>query len=99
MSAVFADTFYWIAITNIDDFAHVRAKSLTGAIAPRTLVTTEEVLTEYLNYFSAWGPHFRRKALANVQHILSSNAVEVLPQTAASFVAGLTLYGARPDKD
>lgn len=99
MSAVFADTFYWIAITNIDDFAHGRAKSLIRSVAPRMLVTTEEVLTEYLNYFSAWGPHFRRKALTNVQHILSSYSVEVLPQTAASFAAGLALYSARPDKN
>jgi hypothetical protein len=25
MSAVFADTFYWIAFTNVQDFAHERA--------------------------------------------------------------------------
>jgi hypothetical protein len=30
------------------------------------ICTTEEVLTEYLNYFAAGGPHFRRMAALNI---------------------------------
>lgn len=58
MNAVFADTFYWIALTNLQDIAHEKAKSFALSAAPGALCTTEEVLTEYLNYFAAWGSNF-----------------------------------------
>jgi predicted nucleic acid-binding protein len=98
MNAVFADTFYWIAITNLQDFAHQKAKGFMLSTTPAALCTTEEVLTEYLNYFAAWGPNFRRKASINVQNMLGSRTVHIVPQTAASFSAGLDLYRARLDK-
>ena len=62
------------------------------------LCTTEEVLTEYLNYFAAWGPRFREKVVLNVQSISESPTVEVVSQTPASFHSGLELYRARLDK-
>jgi uncharacterized protein len=46
MMAVFADTFYWIALTNVRDLAHERAKALTLSLRPRILFTTQEVLIE-----------------------------------------------------
>jgi hypothetical protein len=46
MTAVFADTFYWIALTNVADRAHETAKAITLAAKPGTICTTEEVLTE-----------------------------------------------------
>jgi predicted nucleic acid-binding protein len=98
MKAFFADTFYWIAFTNIQDKAHEKAKAFTLSVTPGMIVTTEEVLTEYLNYFGGWGTRFRRKATVNVQNLRDSQTVEVVPQTAASFLAGLDLYRARPDK-
>ena len=55
MNAVFADTFYWIALTNLQDRGHDKAKAFTLSATPGALCTTEEVLTEYLNYFAAWG--------------------------------------------
>jgi uncharacterized protein len=98
MSAVFGDTFYWIALTNVQDVAHEKAKALTRSLPPWTILTTEEVLIEYLNYFGSWGPSFRRKAFANVQNMRSSRTVKVLPGGEASFAMGLDLYGARLDK-
>ena len=59
MSAVFADTFYWIALTAPQDAAHERARQFTGDI-----VTTEEVLAEYLNFFCAAPEPLRRKVAA-----------------------------------
>jgi len=56
MNAVFADVFYWIAFTNVQDFAHERAKAFTRSAKPDVIYTTEEVLTEYLNYFGLWRP-------------------------------------------
>jgi predicted nucleic acid-binding protein len=94
MNVVFADTFYWIALTNLKDLAHEKAKSKV----PGGLCTTEEVLTEYLNYFAAWGPNFRRKASMNVGAMRESPTVQIVPQTSASFFAGFELYQTRLDK-
>jgi predicted nucleic acid-binding protein len=94
MNGVFADTFYWIALTNLKDLAHERAKSFD----PIVLWTTEEVLTEYLNYFAAWGSNFRSKAAINVHTMRASPTVEIVPQTRASFNAGFELYQTRLDK-
>jgi predicted nucleic acid-binding protein len=98
MSAVFADTFFWIAFTNIQDQAHEKAKAYARSTMPEMICTTEEVLTEYLSYFGGWGSTFRQKAALNVRNIRSSQAVEVVSQTADSFEAGFALYRARPDK-
>ena len=94
MNAVFADTFYWIALTNIKDLAHEQAQSMS----PDALCTTEEVLTEYLNYFAAWGPNFRLKASMNVHTMRETRTVQIVPQTPVSFSVGLLLYEARLDK-
>lgn len=98
MNAVFADTFYWIAATNIQDLAHQRVAAFTRQTKPDMVCTTEEVLTEYLNYFAAWGPHFRQRAARNIQSMISNQNVRVVAQTANSFRSGLELYRTRLDK-
>ena len=98
MNTVFADTFYWIAFTNAQDHAHERAKQFTLSAKPRTIYTTEEVLTEYLNYFAGWSSRFRRYAATSVQNMRENQTVRIVPQTAASFEAGFILYRARLDK-
>ena len=52
MTALFADTFYWIALADFSDSAHRRALALTSERTDSRLVTTDEVLTEYLTYFA-----------------------------------------------
>lgn len=98
MTEVFADTFYWVAFTNIRDTAHERAKAFMRAAPPRLILSTEEVLTEYLNYFAAWGPGFRHTATTNVQTMRASRTVRIVSQSKASFQDGLMLYQSRPDK-
>jgi predicted nucleic acid-binding protein len=98
MNAIFADTFFWIALTNVQDQAHERAKSFARSTSHGTIFTTEEVLTEYLNYFAGWGMRLREKAVLNIQSILDSASVRVIGQTSGSFQTGFTLYRARPDK-
>jgi len=98
MNRVFADTFYWIAFTNPQDLAHEWARDFARTVEPSTMFTTEEVLTEYLNYFAAWGPIFRRAAAANVESMRVSRTVRIVPQNSSSFDAGLDLYRSRPDK-
>jgi len=48
MTALFADTFYWIALADFSDGAHRRTLALTSERADSLLVTTDEVLVDYL---------------------------------------------------
>jgi len=98
MNTVFADTFYWIAFTNAQDDTHKRTRQFTLSAKPSAIYTTEEVLTEYLNYFAGWGSRFRRYAATNVRNMRENQTVRIVPQTAASFDAGFALYRARLDK-
>jgi hypothetical protein len=41
MSALFADTFYWIALTNVQDLAHEKVKAFSRAAKPNVIWTTE----------------------------------------------------------
>jgi len=98
MTALFADTFYWIALADRNDSAHQRALSLTSERADSLIVTTDEVLAEYLTFFAMAPEQLRRKALTNAQRILEGQGVQVVPQSRKSFLSGMALYGARPDK-
>ena len=98
MTALFADTFYWIALADFTDSAHRLALTLTAERATSQIVTTDEVLTEYLNFFSSALAPSRSQAAAVVEDLLTSSVVHVIPQSRESFRAGLQLYGERPDK-
>jgi ABC-type cobalamin transport system ATPase subunit len=65
VKTVFADTFYWVALTNPDDSRYADAVSLDSTLAGATIATTDEILTEFMTYFSghAWQ---RKRAAATV---------------------------------
>jgi uncharacterized protein len=65
MIALFADTFYWIALADVADSAHQRALTLTAARIDSPIVTTDEVLVEYLTFFATAPEPMRRQALTN----------------------------------
>jgi hypothetical protein len=48
-AAVFADTFYWLALARPRDSWHAAASGWAAANPLTPLVTTDEVLTEFLN--------------------------------------------------
>jgi uncharacterized protein len=98
VTALFADTFYWIALADSNDSAHRRALEITADRATSSIVTTDEVLTEYLNYFSTAPEPLRSKAAHGVQRLIAGS-VRVIPQSRESFLAGVALYGERPDKN
>ena len=62
------------------------------------IVTTEEVLTEFLAAVSRAGIGYRRKAVLMVRAILTDENILVLSQSHESFMAGLDLYERRADK-
>jgi predicted nucleic acid-binding protein len=72
--------------------------ALLATINSPRIVTSEAVLTEYLNFFAEWGTAFRRKAEGNVRAVLSASSVTVVPHTHELFLGALDLYRSRPDK-
>jgi predicted nucleic acid-binding protein len=98
MTAVFADTFYWIALADFSDRFHERAVALTVVHGAQPLITTDEVLTEYLNYFGGYPEAVRHHVAASVRRILGLSSIRVISQSRVSFLAGLTLYEKRADK-
>ena len=98
MKWVFADTFYWLAMANPADQWHEAALQAKQRLGRVQLVTTEEVLTEFLAGLSGLGEFYRSKAHALVQQILIDPGILVLPQSNDSFIAGPELYGSRLDK-
>jgi len=98
MRTVFADTSYWIALLNPKDQAHDIAVDVSKGLGSCRMITTEEVLTEFLNYFGARGPYLRSAAAKLVERMQADRSIQILPQTHEGFVTGLRLYQTRPDK-
>ena len=98
MRCIFADTFYWIALLNPRDQAHDLAVSVSKGLGAVRIVTTEEVLTEFLNFFGSRGPHLRRAVAGLVERMQSDPMIDLVAQTHAGFLAGCVLYRAHPDK-
>ncbi|MEH2047529.1 type II toxin-antitoxin system VapC family toxin [Nostoc sp.] len=98
MNPVFVDTFYWIALANPRDAWHVRTQDIHKSLMQTRLITTDEVLTEFVNYFSTAGRYTRSGIFQLAQSILQNDRVQVIPQTRESFLGGLALYSQRFDK-
>jgi predicted nucleic acid-binding protein len=98
MNAVFADAGYWIALFNPRDQLHTKAITVSHTLQGRPIVTSQMVLTEFLNHYAALGQPFRQRAVQVVRSLQDDADVEVVPQTEAQFAAALTLYAQRPDK-
>lgn len=97
MKEVFADACYWIALLNRADALHQAALSVGPSLTNVRLITTDEVLTEVLNYFSKRGS-LRTFAAEMAIAIYNDPHVLVLEQSRASFDGGLHLYRQHRDK-
>jgi predicted nucleic acid-binding protein len=97
MTLTFVDTLYLIASINPRDQWHQKALEV-GTTLKGGLVTSEAVLTEFLNFFCAYGPEMRVRSAAIVDNSLALSGVQVIEQTHDSFLSALSLYKARLDK-
>jgi uncharacterized protein len=95
--AVFADTFYWIALINPEDRHATTAGRFDDLLSSGKVYTTEEVLAEVLTFFAGDG-WLRSRAVETVRELLSDPAMHIIPQSHESFMSGVELYAARPDK-
>jgi uncharacterized protein len=97
VKAVFADTFYWVALTNRADPYNRRVVARAQEIGQTTIVTTDSVRTEFLTFF-VQNPHWRNRAGQTVRALLDASDVRVIAESRGIFLSGLELYNARPDK-
>ncbi len=98
MSAVFVDASYFIAQFRPADQWEELAQEARGRLGEVELVTTDEILTEFLTGISRGGAVIREKAEAAVQEMLRNGNIRVIPQTRPSFLDGLNRFRRRLDK-
>ena len=63
------------------------------------LSTVDEVLAEFLTFFSTAGAHLRIHAARTVRQALHDPQWTVLPQSRTSLLDASTLYESHPDKE
>lgn len=96
MSAVFADTFYYIALLSKADQWHQKVIEFTGDFAGRML-TTGWVLTELADGMAALN---HRQILASFLNALQADPqVTIIPPDSSHYEEGIKLYSSRPDKE
>jgi len=98
MNAVFADAGYWIALFNPRDQLHTRAIAVSQSTQNQSIVTSQLVLMEFLNYYASLGQMFRQQAVGVVRSLQQDTNVEIVPLSYEQFEATLTLYAQRQDK-
>jgi uncharacterized protein len=99
MTFVFADAGYWVALFDPNDGLHAIAREVASGLGQCRIVTSQLVLTEFLNAFASKGERIRTAAIKFVRAILNDPNVEVVPQTALLFARALDFYQERLDKD
>lgn len=96
MSAVFADTSFFVAYLNSRDDSHELAHEYMTSF-PETILTTEWVFVELGNYL-AEGKN-RRLFIPLVRQFSADRRSRILSADSDRYTKGLTFYGKRPDKD
>jgi predicted nucleic acid-binding protein len=99
LSAVFADTGFWIALLNPRDSLHGKARQLDAAPQFEHVVTSEMVLVEFLNDAGARGPIIREAAVRFLDQLRNDDGVTVVPQSSQQFWTAARMFADRPDKD
>ena len=81
MRRIFADAVFWVALAHRKDQWHARAVQVSQQLGAVTLITTDEVLTEFLNHFSGYGNQMRIQAASTMRGLLSDPAMIVISQS------------------
>jgi uncharacterized protein len=98
MRAVFGDTSFWVALLNPKDSLHAKARIVSNSLGRTLVITSEMVLTEFLNDFGERGSSLRQAAAGFVEDLQRDPAIFVVPQTSPQFQEALSLYAQRSDK-
>jgi hypothetical protein len=98
MKHVFADTSYLVAQADEHDTHHETATAVAKAMGAVKLVTSDMVLTEFMNFFAGRGPQYRQMASKMIKRLQSRHDVQIEPQTRDLFLTAQAFYQVRPDK-
>ena len=98
MATVFVDAVYLIAIARPNDQWNISAVAAREGLGEASLVTTDEVLTEFLAALAEGGPGLRSRVALAVRSMLEHSDTRVIPQSRESFKSGLQRYERRLDK-
>lgn len=96
MSALFADTSYYLAIVNADDIDRQLAMQWSDRWRGR-VVLKDYILMELGNALSSISR--RHHLVPLVESLKANRKVELIPANEELFERGLELFGQRPDKD
>ena len=96
MTGVFADTSFYVALSNDRDASHVAAMDFSARYRGG-IVTTEYILVELGNFLSRVGD--RSVFLDLMDDLRSDPKTYVAPARTTLLNDGLRLYAARQDKD
>jgi len=99
MRTVYADTGYWIALLSERDDLNETARTIAQSLSPLHIVTSEMVLTEFLNYYARSGSSVKAAATKSVEAIIADPNVTVVPQTRDLFRRSIERFKGRLDKD
>jgi predicted nucleic acid-binding protein len=99
MRTVFADTLYWVAAVKPNDPYRRAAKEARQTVGPCTIVTTDEVLCEFVAALAKSGPTLREKAVQVVKELFGNAGVRVVAQSRDSFIRALDRFARRRDKE
>jgi len=96
---VFVDTAAWIALLNVSDALHSRAKQVMNELIQQNvlLVTTEFVLLEVADALSI--PAIRSQTVAFINGLRQLSILEIIPISQTLLVESWTLYSQRLDKE
>ncbi len=98
MPRAFADTSFWQGRYFRQDQWHQAALDAEGRLGhPLDLVTTQEVLTEFLDSVSG-NQYTRLVGVRVIEEIYRDPDITVFAQTAETFAKGFELYRSRMDK-
>ncbi len=98
MTRIFADACYWIALLNRKDQLHLAATTAQKRLKKSHFVTTDEVLTEVLNFYSSRGKEIRNATAMTVEAIRKDSRVTVVEQSRTTFDGGFARYKRDTDK-
>ena len=99
MLKVFVDTAAWIALLNVSEALHIRAKQVMNELIKQKvlLVTTEFVLLEVADALSI--PAIRLQTVAFINGLRQLSILEIIPVSQTLLVESWALYSQRLDKE
>jgi predicted nucleic acid-binding protein len=96
--SVYIDTAFLVAVLIRGDTFHVQARQLASDLRQRSLITSDAVLGELLDFVSEMGSHARSTAVGYARWMRQDPRTFVVRHSAELFDRGLALYESRADK-